>query len=432
MSESSEPTSATDEPTPSPARKPRRRRRRFLRFLVILAIVFIVVIAAIQVVLWSDIPKNLVLAALQKTLGVKVEAKAVQTGWWGNTRVDDVTMTIPLEDQPFIKTGVIHVKHSSLLSLVFFGLELKSLDIETPEVHLRQSPAGRWNVVELAQGLGGGCSAGGGGVAERPKLPAIRIRDAVLHVTDNQNRTNKVGPLTVTGQPSETSPDLVWDFAIDAPRQLAISGRVATGGDWRHQVKIDVQDIRPLLSPFIPNAPDVRMLARWEGRAGDGVEGRLSIDQLTANGQSAKGDLALSTAGGKVTASPENLELLDAAGKAIATAVGGRVMYDASGIKVSELVVRGAGIDLIANAAFVPATFSGELSANWTASAAPSAVRHAGTVAASIARTYDNRIEARAAIDSNGHLTGTPARRWSGRVEVTAAGPDLDELSISS
>lgn len=111
----------------------------------------VLVVVAIQAVLWSDIPRNLVLAALQKTLGVKVEAKSVQTGWWGDTRVDDVTMTIPLEDQPFIKTGVIHVRHSSLLSLVLFGLELKSLDIESPEVHLRQSPAGRWNVLELVQ-----------------------------------------------------------------------------------------------------------------------------------------------------------------------------------------------------------------------------------------------------------------------------------------
>lgn len=83
------------------------------------------------------------------------------------------------------------------------------------------------------------------------------------------------------------------------PKQLAISGRVATGGDWRHQAKIDILDLRPLLASFVPNAPDVRLKAYWEGRAADGVAGRLTIDNFTADGQSARGSLAISTAGGR-------------------------------------------------------------------------------------------------------------------------------------
>lgn len=430
---STPPDPASPERNRAQTQKSPRKRRRWLRWLVVLLVLLVLLAVAIQAVLWSSIPRNLILAALQKTLGVKVEADAVHTGWWGNTRVENVTMTIPLEEQPFVKTGVIRVKHSSLFELVIFGLEIRSLEIDNPQIHLRQSPTGRWNVTSLAEGLGGGSSApaAGGAAPTRPKLPAININSTVLNVTDRDGVTRQVGPMQLTGAPSVASPDLVWDFTVRVPEQLTVAGRVATGGTWRHEAKLDIINLRPTLAPFVKDLPDIRMQGRWEGNAGDGVGGRLTIEQLSVNGQQARGALEVSTAGGGVTVRPDGLELLDSGGKALVALAGGSIGYGDAGLSVKQLLARGPGIDLIADASFNPGTFTGAVSANWTAEAAPASVRHAGTLTAGITRTYDERYEIRSRIDTNGYLTSNTTRRWQGTVEATAAGPRLDELAVT-
>lgn len=430
MTESADPSSQ-----PEPTRAPRRRKRRWLlRIAVSLVVLLLLIIVGIQAILWSDLPRNLILPALQKTLGVKVEADSVRAGWWGDTVVENVRMTIPLEDQPFVKTGRIDVKHSSLLAMVFFGVEIKSVDIATPELHLRQSPAGRWNIADFASGFGGGNADAGGspsGASARTKLPAIALRDAMVHVHPHQQASRQIGPVHLTGRPSEDSPELVWEFGVDLPKQLNVAGRVVTGGDWRHEVKIDVQNARPLLSSFVPNPPDVRLKAQWSGRSAGAVEGRLSIDEFAAGGERVRGVVLLSLADGKVTITPENLAVLDAGDRAVGTAVGGRIVYDTAGAKVSDLLLRGAGFTIVANAGFNPDTMTGELSANWIADAAPSSVRHSGTITGNLSRTFDGRIEGRLAVDSSGYLTANTQRRWAGRVEASAAGQTLSDLSYN-
>jgi len=415
-----------------------RRRRRWLRWLIVLAVLLLLIIVAVQAVLWSSIPKSLVIDALQKALGVKVEAETVATGWWGSTRVENVAMTIPLEEQPFVKTGTIRVKHSSLIELVIFGLELESLDIDSPSVYARQSPSGRWNILDQLQSMGassqdssGTGGGGGGGPSERPKIPAINIHNATLHVTDNKNRTSTVGPLMLGGRPSDTAPGLVWDYNLLIPQQLTVEGRVVLGGDWRHEAKINVQDLAPLMTPFVGKPPDLKLAARWEGHSAGGVQGRLSIEQMTVQGIGIKGALGLGVAGGKLAVTPENLAVLDDQQQARATLVGGQVVFDSGEAKLDTVVARGPGIDLIANATFATATRTGELSLDWRATAAPAGLRHAGTLVAKLDRTFDGRVEATASLQTHGHMTDNSARNWAGRVEVSAAGPELNELAVT-
>ncbi|MDB5294725.1 MAG: hypothetical protein JWO31_708, partial [Phycisphaerales bacterium] len=102
-----QPSSPADHPqaaarpavTAYPPPKPRRRRVKWLLRVTLALVVLLVLVAiVVQAVLMSDLPRSIVVSALQKALNVKVEAQTVRAGWWGRTHVGGVKMTIPLDN----------------------------------------------------------------------------------------------------------------------------------------------------------------------------------------------------------------------------------------------------------------------------------------------------------------------------------------------
>src|SRR4051812_10174366 len=96
-------------------RKPRSRLARWTLRLFILAIALMVaIIVCLQVILWTDIPRKLVLSKLQAVLGLRVEAPRMSIGWWGNTTLEDVKISLPLAQQSFLDVPRMEVTHTSL------------------------------------------------------------------------------------------------------------------------------------------------------------------------------------------------------------------------------------------------------------------------------------------------------------------------------
>ena len=71
-------------------------RRWSLRILIALLVLLIIAICVTQAVLWTDVPQRIVLAQVQKQLGLRMDAKSVTTGWFGRTDLKEVTMSLPL------------------------------------------------------------------------------------------------------------------------------------------------------------------------------------------------------------------------------------------------------------------------------------------------------------------------------------------------
>src|SRR5581483_9452930 len=101
--------------TTAPTKKPRSRLLRWTVRLIVLLIALVIAIAVIlQIVLWTDIPRKLVLQKLQATLGLRVTAPVMHIGWTGETTLERVEISLPLAEQSFLEVPRLDVVHTSL------------------------------------------------------------------------------------------------------------------------------------------------------------------------------------------------------------------------------------------------------------------------------------------------------------------------------
>src|SRR5687768_11367704 len=184
-------------------------RRWSIRILIALLVLLIVVIGVTQAVLWTDVPQRIVLAQVQKQLGLRMEAKSVTTGWFGRTDLKDVTLSLPLAEESFLTMPSLEVGHTWLPWLILTRkVEIESLELNDAALVVQQDEAGRWNlqdVLELLARTGGKQQATGAlGTTTRPqqpKLPEVRLHKGTVTITDRRGRTTKLAPLEFSGLP---------------------------------------------------------------------------------------------------------------------------------------------------------------------------------------------------------------------------------------
>src|SRR5690606_20870208 len=99
------------------ARTPRHRRSRLARWsmrsIVILIALAVTIAVILQIILWTDLPRRLIVAKLQTALGLRVEAPRMNIAWSGNSTLHDVKISLPLSEQSLLAVPRIEVKHTS-------------------------------------------------------------------------------------------------------------------------------------------------------------------------------------------------------------------------------------------------------------------------------------------------------------------------------
>src|SRR5688500_18461058 len=167
-----------DTPTPLP----RRTRRWLRRTVVAILLVLVLSVGAGQFILWSDFPRNLVVTTLERQLGLRVEARSLSTGWFGRTTLRDVTAALPLADEIFFTVPRMDVSHTSLVRMIFGAiLRLERIELQQPDLLVRQYVSGRWNVQEAVDVVGRATRRTGGGTTAPParvtsaSIPELRI-----------------------------------------------------------------------------------------------------------------------------------------------------------------------------------------------------------------------------------------------------------------
>src|SRR5688500_8279726 len=184
-------------------------RRWSLRILIALLVLLIVAICVTQAVLWTDVPQRIVLAQVQKQLGLRMDAESVTTGWFGRTDLKDVTVSLPLAEASFLTMPTLEVGHTWLPWLILTRkVEIKSLELNDAALVVQQDEAGRWNLQDvlelLARTAGKQQVAGAEGTTrrpQRPKLPKVVVHNGTVTVTDRRGRNTKLAPLEFTGLP---------------------------------------------------------------------------------------------------------------------------------------------------------------------------------------------------------------------------------------
>lgn len=411
-----------------------------LRIFISIAALVLLLAAAVQVILWTNLPQNWVLSALQEKLQLRVSAQSLTTGWSGHTQLSGVTVSLPLADEALFQTQHLSVEHTNLISLIFGRpLRIEGITIDKPNLLVRQQPDGRWNLQAVAELLR---RAGGGKTPETqppaatlPQLPAVTVNDAIIRLVDMQGRQATVTPLNFKGTPEGT---LVWNFDASVPGQLHITGEVAPGGAWQHEAKIEIANLFPLVRPFVrnPSAATIKALQQfklagtWSGRVSGNVSGRLDLSNLFLDGYTATGPLAVSfndgEAGitrlipsGMVINSPPSRQLPPARIES------GTIAIDGQNVTAAGLTFALAGGELRAEGHYAWKAGEGALRANWNNLALPSGTSHGGVLTASLRQPWPNQPAIDVALTSNGRMGKDT---WTATLKLDGAGKAWEQI----
>src|SRR3954471_23503140 len=241
----------------------RRRRSRAWRWSARLAIVVVVLLVVVaiarQMVLSTAVPKRVLIAQLQKQLGLRVEARSVGVSWLGHTVLRDVTMAMPLAEKSFLDMPELRVEHTAVPWVVLTrSVEIESIELDRPTLQVLQDASGRWNVLEAVQLI---ARTGGAKQADQQKtksaivIPAVTVNGGTIQITDNHQRSATITPLVVRGRPDGP---LAWRYDAAVENHLQLTGQLAPGAEWEHEVEFDVANVRDWLTAWTSDAPDIR------------------------------------------------------------------------------------------------------------------------------------------------------------------------------
>jgi len=413
--------------------RPKRRWRRWALFGVVgIMILFLLVVIGGEIVFATDIPRNLVVNALQSQLGLRVSAKSVSTGWLGHTTLRDVTVTLPLADKAFLTIPEAHVRHSTLPWLLITGqMVIHEISSDHVELNVLQDAQGNWNLQQVARmfshpgGGSGGGNSSGGGRGSGPSLPDVQLTDATLMIADNRNRSVTVTGLSIDGK---SDGPLVWQCEATVPGKLKAAAKVAPGGTWAHEVDLSISNIQPWASPWIKSWPDSAHLnAQWVGQInGDHLNARVSVQSAQYGHAQVDGPVEISAADGKATIFPRRLRVRDRGYEA--TLDDGRIIVDADQVRTVALAMQFAGGRASIDGTAALANGAGSIHAAWKDVTFPTAVTHSGDLSLDFTPTL-NEPRIKATLNSRGTIS---ASSWTAQINVDGGGKDLKSLSISA
>lgn len=315
-------------------------RRWPLRLLLVFVLLITLALIAVQLVLRSDLPRRLVIEAVEARTGLQVDAASLDTGWLGRTTIRDLTISLPLANQPLLDVPELRAEHAGLLRfLLTRDLALASFTMREPLIRIEATRDGEWNVVEAAQLIAGNQSSRDNVPGASVSLPKISITGGVVELHPPDGGVQRYTPLTVSGKPDGGG---AWRGDVAVKPHLTASAEFVAGGKWKHNITFDVQSINSIIAPWLPEAPDrLHVTGRWQGEIhNDTVTAQLRLDELAAERATVRGDLNVSIQGTTAAIEPRevNVELADSPIDSIRLA-GGRVRSNGMLTTIERLLV---------------------------------------------------------------------------------------------
>jgi hypothetical protein len=418
-------------------------KRWSLRILIGIAALIVLVIVIVQLVLWSSLPKNIVMGQIEKELGLRISADSLHTSWFGKTELTNVSLGLPLESSSFLTVKSLRIKHNSLLGLAIGNaISVDSITIDHPNVVVTQDSQGRWNLQQVVNLLG---KALGGNTAQQstqstgiPRLPIIELIDGQITVTNNQKHSVKLEPLSIDGRPSGA---LVWKYEVKIAEAVAITGVVAPGGNWQHQVTLVAHHLDPLVKNWgIATTYDASARVVWSGQLSEGgkITGNLAMQQVTAKALPTLGDLSiggsidLQAAGGVVTLRPNQLQLNTSLAALPDIGVqSGAIVSDAAGIRAQSVKVSMLGGLANLDGQFDNATKDTKLQATWAGLSLAKRTTQSGSLTASLHQPFANQPVIHAELNSNGSVGDAeagPPSTWAAKIDLTGQGTSWQSI----
>jgi hypothetical protein len=415
---------------------PRRRHRYrnwFVRFLMLATVVIAILGVAIQLILTTDVPRNLVVSGLEKQMGLRVTASSMTSGWLGRSTLEDVTLALPLAEESFLSVPQLKIRHTTLFALLLRRpLHIDEMYFDRPHLVIRQNSLGRWNVEEamaLITRAAGGKSADNEQKAkgEPVQLPLVSLQDGTLELIDNENRKVTFAPLQMRGTPQDS---LSWHFQGNIADFLRLEGRIAPGHTWNHQVDFVLQHAQEILKPWFPAFPDPTILSgNWIGQVNnDSVEGRLDLKRGQIGSVGLTGAIKFTDTHGAATIAPEVL-FVNFAPLQKQTPI--RLTNGSLKITGTRIDMQSLDLGAFAGTARLDGHFdwharAGEIKAAWADMTLPGQIRHSGEIQASIDTPWAGQPQIKTTL----HSQGTFAKGdWNTHLNLLGTGPSWNAVN---
>lgn len=414
-------------------------RRWLLRISIGIASLLVLLIAVVQIVLWTPLPRRILLQQIEQGLGLRISAASLSTGWLGKSELQDVSLGLPLSSGDFLKVKTLVIHHNTLIGLTLGRqFTIDSIEIDDPVVEVLQDPTGQWNLQQVAQLL---ARAGGSNSAQQPqatdtgvpKLPNVRLVNGSVHISDNQKHTLELKPLDVSGRSDGM---LVWKYDATIADSVSLHGELAPGGNWRHRVTLAAQHLDPLLKGWgVPTAYSADLKASWIGQFADGkLTGTLSLDRATAQDVPTLGDVSaggsvdVESANGVLTLRPNQVNLTTTNVTLPDLGIqSGSIVTDETGLHAQAVKLSALGGRANVDAALDPRTMAVDLRASWSGLSLAKQTSQSGSLTASLREPFANQPVIRVELDSNGTVGETdnaitPPNRWNAQLALTGQG----------
>jgi len=399
----------------------RRALRRAAKLLIVLVILGVVVVIAVRVVLASDLPRRIVVDALQESTGLEVQAASLRTGWSGRAELRDVVLRLPLDSNPLATVPVIRVRHTPILALVLFGVELRDIEIEKPTVYIYEDARGRWSLPRALDSILSLQSSAPGDPSP-PKLPRVAVIEGVAEISRPGRPAVRL-PLSIQG---DNDGALTW--ALDAEfGDARIKGRIDRAG-WAQELDITLADLSPLLGLWSDEPPaTLAFSAHWSGApTSNGIDGLLTISNLEVADAKIHGDLAISVGEQGATIRPGTISV------ASARLPGGSLLLSRGSITADPHVLSARGVRIEAQGHIADLTGrwdmeaqTATLSGNWSGTLAELDLKHDGHAEITADLREIGRRTIRASVQSNG---AAAAKRWWTSLDIKVDGPSWESL----
>ncbi|MEN6577818.1 MAG: hypothetical protein ABFD90_15850 [Phycisphaerales bacterium] len=387
--------------------------RRLVKILLVLVGLIVMAAAIVHGVLKSDWLQRLILTAISERTGMEVTCESLEVRWGGRTTLRGPAVKMPLADDVVLSADEIEISHVTVPLLILGRpTHVRSVQVDSPRINLRQDENGRWNVQDVWTRLSASLSSSGRQTGPIP-LPRVVVQDALVQITEPNGTVRTVGPLDFR---AELQGPLLWQFDLRLSQIAEVKGRAAPGGDWTHDVRFTVADVGSLVHRFLGSGlTPIRAAGRWEGRVlGDAVTGMLRLDELAVGPVAARGGVHLEAKAGRISLSPQDLVLSDPnlVGEEIRLA-GGSVQIAGRQVHVEQLSVASGPLTARVDGGWDWIAGAGELTASWAAISDGNSLQCSGMCRASMDAAQFGRRTARASVTAD-------AETSVGDVTVTA------------
>jgi hypothetical protein len=406
-----------------------------MRTLLALIALLILAVVITQVVLsLTNIPQRIVVAQLQRTLGLRVEVSGVSTGWFGHTTLRDVTFALPLATQPLATAPVVRVRHTWLpVMLTTQSLNIRAIEIEGPTLRVAQLPSGDWNVQRAIAQIALGArplNPEESRTRSRPTIPAVTISNGTLVVRDNKGRETTLAPVEFSGKQLGA---LVWQYSGKGGAKIDFEGEIAPGAPWQHRIDFTFRDLEPCVRPWLAHCPNTtQVTGHWVGRylGDDGIAGRLTLGESQVGRLRPRGVAAIKLANGMLTVEPDHL-LVETGRDALGNVrlVSGAVVIGERGIEAKTLEVELAGGAARLSGQWQPADDTATLDASWRDVRLPSTAAHNGQLHAELRSPLPGQPQVRLNLQSAGKLLADVGT-WDTQLNLIGEGSSWNQLRL--